>query len=39
MTREEQLPAQVQMLGTRCGVEPQDDEIVLPGCAADGIVS
>lgn len=39
MTREEQLPAQVQMLGTSCGVESRDDEIVLLGCAVDGIES
>lgn len=39
MTREGWLSAQVQMLGTRFDVDPQDDGIVLLGYVVRGIVS
>lgn len=39
MTREGQLSAQVQMLGTGLDVDPQNDGMVLPGCVIRGIVS
>lgn len=39
MTREGQLSAQVQMLGTGLDMDPQNDGMVLPGCVIRGIVS
>ena len=38
MTRERQLSAQVQMLGTGLDVDQQYHGTVLPGCAIRGIV-